>query len=260
MRSLFLSLALLPALAAAQEKNYTAAQLIGAVKAAKPAGCVYARLRMEHRDAGGKQTVLQAQLKRRPLPEGSETLYQLLFPKERKGEALLLRVKGGGFSGATYAPGQGVHPLKAGDRTAGVFGTALTIDDAIADFLDWPQQQIVGREKEGAVPCYVVESRAPKSVSSPVTRVKSWIDETRLTEMKIELFKGGAQPVRSVITHKVMRGSSGWYAPVSFTVTDHATGASTKVEGVRSDNGISFTDADFTETAMQTIASPSGGK
>lgn len=258
MRFAFILLAvLLPAPAFAQEKNYSAAQLMGAVKAAKPPGGLYARLRMEHREAGGRQVVLQAQLKRRSTPDGSETLYQLLFPKERKGEALLLRVKGGGFSGAVFVPGQGRRALKSGDRSSGIFGTALTIDDVIAEFLDW-QHRIVGKEKEGAVPCTVIESSAPKSSSSPVTRVKSWIDETRLTAMKAEFFKTGGQPVRTVITHKVMRGSSGYYAPVSFTVTDHATGAATKIEGVRSDNGINFTDADFTDAAMGAITAPPG--
>ena len=78
--------------------------------------------------------------------------------------------------------------------------------------------------------------------------------------MKAEFFKAGDQPVRTVITHKVMRGSSGYYAPVSFTVTDHTTGASTKVEGVRSDHDVTFGDADFSEAAMETISSPSSSR
>ena len=67
----------------------------------------------------------------------------------------------------------------------------------------------------------------------------------------------GDQPLR-VITHKVMRGSSGFYSPVNFTVTDHANGASTKVEGVRSDADVTYTDADFSEAALQTITSAPG--
>lgn len=258
MRYALLIAALLPALCLAQEKNPTAPQLIAAVKAARPPGSLYARLRMEHKGAGGRSEVLQVQLKRRQTADGSETLYQLLFPKERKGEALLLRVKGGAFSGALFAPGQGRRALKPSDRTMGVFGTALTIDDAVAEFLDWPQQETVGKEKEGGVPCTVVESRAPKSSASPIKRVKSWIDDARLTAMKAEFFRSGDQPARTVITHKVMRGSTGYYAPVSFTVTDHATGAATKVEGVRSDRDVTFTDADFSDAAMEAIASPSG--
>jgi predicted RNA-binding protein YlxR (DUF448 family) len=257
MRYVLLFAALIPALAFAQDKNYSAAQLIAAMKAAKPSGGIYVRLRMEHRDAAGKQTVLQAQLKRRSTADGgTETLYQLLFPKERKGEALLLRVKDGSFSGTAFKPGQGRRALKESDRSSGIFGTALTIDDAIAEFLDWQQQEITGKEKEGAVPCTVIESRAPRSSSSGVTIVKSWIDETRLTAMRIDCFKDAGTPVRTVLTHKVLRGSSGYYAPSSFTVTDHATGASTKVEGVRSDKDITYTDADFSDSALETIAAP----
>ena len=258
MRSALLVLALLPVLCFAEEKNYTAPQLIAAVKAARPPGSLYARLRMEHKGADGKAEVLQVQLKRRHTAGGSETLYQLLFPKERKGEALLLRVKGGSFSGAVFTPGQGKRALKQSDRTMGVFGTALTIDDAVAEFLDWQQQEITGKEKEGGVPCTIIDSRAPKSSASPIKRVKSWIDDNRLTAMKAEFFKAGDQPSRTVITHKVMRGSTGYYAPVSFTVTDHTNGASTKVEGVRSDHDVNFTDADFSEAAMVAITTPSG--
>lgn len=258
MRSALLVVALLPMLCFAEEKNYTAPQLIGAVKAARPPGGLYARLRMEHKGAGGKSEVLQVQLKRRQTANGSETLYQLLFPKERKGEALLLRVKGGTFSGALFTPGQGKRALKPADRSMGVFSTALTIDDAVAEFLDWPQQEITGKEKDGGVPCTIIESRAPKSSSSPIRRVKSWIDDARFTAMKAEFFKSGEQPARTVITHKVMRGSTGYYAPVSFTVTDHTTGASTKVEGVRSDHDVNFTDADFSDAALETITTPSG--
>lgn len=259
MRSVLLLIAsILPALAFSQEKNYTAPQLIAAVKAARPPGSLYARLRMEHKGADGKTEVLQVQLKRRKTTEGSETLYQLLFPKERKGEALLLRVKGGTFTGAVSTPGQGKRALKPSDRTMGVFGTALSIDDAVAEFLDWSQQEITGKEKEGGAPCTIIESRAPKSSASPIKRVKSWIDDSRLTAMKAEFFKAGDQPARTVITHKVMRGSTGYYAPVSFTVTDHTTGASTKVEGVRSDHDVNFTDADFSDAALGGVTTPSG--
>lgn len=258
MRYALLLVTLIPALAFAQDKNYSAAQLIAAVKAAKPAGGIYARLRMEHRDANGTQTVLQAQLKRRPTADGgSETLYQLLFPKERKGESLLLRVKDGSFSGSVFVPGQGARALKPGDRSSGIFGTALTIDDAIAEFLDW-QPQMAGKEKEGSTPCTVIESRPPKSSSSDITLVKSWIDENRLTAMKIQFFKKADAPTRTVLTHKVLRGSSGYYSPASFTVTDHATGVSTKIEGVRSDKDITYTEADFSDAAMESITAPPG--
>ena len=245
---------LMPALSFAQTKTFTARELIAGVKAARPSGSLYARIRMEH---GG--TVLQVQVKRRALPEGgSESLYQVLFPAERKGEGLLLKARRGSFTGATFVPGKGMRPLKSGDRDTAVFGTAVDIEDLLASFLDWPNPEIVGQEKEGNVPCTIVELRAPKASASTFTRARCWIDEKRYATMRVEFYGSGEKPLKTVITHKVMRGSSGFYSPVNFTVTDHTNGASTKVEGVRSDSDVAYTDADFAEAALQTVVSAPG--
>lgn len=258
---LFLPLAvsLLPVLALAQAQSRTADELIAGLRAARPPSGIYARLRLEHSGEGGKSTTLQVQVKRRTAPDGgTESLYQVLFPRERKGEGLLLRIKDGNFTGAGFVPGAGVRSLKSSDRNLGLFGTALTVDDIIAAFLQWPVQEIVGHENVGNVPCTIVESRGGKALSSGTKRVRSWIDESRLAAMRVEKFAGSDQPVKIVVTHKVMRGSSGYFAPTSFTVTDHSSGAVTQVEGVRSESDIVYTDADFTGTALQSITAPSG--
>jgi hypothetical protein len=249
---------LMPILTQAQTKTFTARELIAGVKAARPSGSLYARLRMEHRGAG--ETVLQVQVKRRALPEGgSESLYQLLFPAERKGEGLLLRARRNVFTGATFVPSKGVRPLKTGDRDTAVFGTAVDIEDLLASFLDWPSPEIVGQEKEGNIPCTIVELRAPKGSASIFSRARCWIDEKRYATMRVEFFGSGDKPLKTVTTQKVMRGSSGFYSPVNFTVTDHTNGSSTKVEGVRSDTDVSYTDADFSDAALQTVT-PAPGK
>ena len=194
------------------------------------------------------------------MPEGgSESLYQLLFPAERKGEGLLLKARRGAFTGATFIPGKGLRSLKSGDRDTAVFGTAVDIEDLLASFPDWPNPEIVGQEKEGNVPCTIVELRAPKGSASTFARARCWIDEKRYAAMRVEFFGSGDKPLKTVLTHKVMRGSSGFYSPVNFTVTNHASGASTKVEGVRSDSDVSYSDADFSEAALQTVA-PAPGK
>jgi hypothetical protein len=255
MRLAILFAVLMPALSFAQTKTFTARELIAGVKAARPSGSLYARLRMDH---GGM--VLQVQVKRRALPEGgSESLYQLLFPAERKGEGLLLKVRRNVFSGAAFLPSKGARPLKPGDRDMAVFGTALTIDDLLASFLDWPSQEIVGQEKEGNVPCTIVELRAAKSSASMFDRARCWIDEKRYATMRVEFFGSGDKPLKTVTTQKVMRGSSGFYSPVIFTVTDHTNGSSTKVEGVRSDSDVTYSDADFSDGALQ-IVTPAPGK
>ena len=253
MRFAIFLAALMPVLGLAQTKTFTARELIAGVKAARPSGSLYARLRMDH---GG--AVLQVQVKRRASEGGSESLYQLLFPAERKGEGLLLKARRGAFTGATFVPGKGLRPLKSGDRDTAVFGTAVDIDDLLASFLDWPNPEIVGQEKEGNVPCTIVELRAPKGSASAFARARCWIDEKRYATMRVEFYGSGEKPLKTVITHKVMRGSSGFYSPVNFTVTDHTNGSSTKVEGVRSDTDVSYSDADFSEAALQTVTAAPG--
>jgi hypothetical protein len=90
-------------------------------------------------------------------------------------------------------------------------------------------------------------------------RGRCWIDEKRYATMRIEFFGSGEKPAKTVTTQKVMRESSGFYAPVIFTVTDHTSGASTRVEGVRSESDVNYSDADFTEAALQSVT-PAPGK
>ena len=236
-------------------QEYTAAQLIAGVKAAKPEGGIYARLRMTHSAQGAdKPETLQVQVKRRIASEGkSEHLYQLLFPAARKGEGVLLKIDGGQFTGSVYAPAAGIKSLSLSDRSLGLFGTALSIDDVIAEFLDWPSQTLKGTENLGNIPCHVIESNAPGTSKSTARRVLSWIDSKRFVTQKIEIYSNAGMPLKTVITEKVLRNKTGYYLPVTFTVTDHGTGARTTVEGIRSDSGLSFADSTFAPEALQTL-------
>ena len=108
------TLILLAASLSAASQDYTAEQLLAGVKAARPSGGIYARLRMSHTPAGAtKPETLQVQVKRRIAPNGkSEHLYQLLFPADRKGEGLLLKISDGQFTGASHSPTSGTKTLQ----------------------------------------------------------------------------------------------------------------------------------------------------
>lgn len=242
-----LALILLLLASPALSQTLTAPEFIATVKAAAPKGGVYLRGRMEQTSATGK-TVLQLQIKRRSLADGgSEHLYQLLFPKERKGESLLLHVQGNSFTGSSFVPGKGVTKLTSADRKLKVFGTDMTIDDILTDFLDWPKPEIVAHEKIGTADCSVVLCKEGSQ------KVKCWMDEKRYVPMKIEFYNSSDQPTRIVETGKVVRMDSGYFIPVSFTLSTPASGTSTLIEGTRSDAVGNYSDADFTEAAMQAI-------
>lgn len=244
--------AVLPVLG--ENRTYTGPEYIAGVKAARPKGGVYIRARLVQGSA-----VLQIQIKARNLPDGgNEKLVQVIFPKDRKGEALLLRSSHGGFSGGLFKPGQGVKALTAADRRLAVFGTDLTVEDLLADFLDWKQQKITGHEKMGAVPCVVIESVPDKGGKSP-SKAVSWIDEKRYVPMRVQIFDGGDKPARIVDSEKIMSGSSGYFMPTTFTVTTVASGSKTTVDGSSSRADLNYTDADFSDQALQQVTPPPSG-
>jgi Outer membrane lipoprotein-sorting protein len=161
---------------------------------------------------------------------------------------VLLRINGSSFSGAAFLPGKGVTSLNATDRHRALLGTDLTVDDLMADFLDWPQQTITGEEMLETVPCAVVESRQASA------KVKNWVDKKRYVTLKAEIYPtGGSTPLRTVHSIEARRSDSGFYVPVKFSVSTTATGTTTRVVGTGYEDSIPYTDADFTEVAMQQV-------
>ena len=132
---------------------------------------------------------------------------------------MLLRINGSSFSGAAFLPGKGVTTLNATDRHRALLGTDLTVDDLMADFLDWPQQTITGEEMLETVPCAVVESRQASA------KVKNWVDKKRYVTLKAEIYPtGGITPLRTVHSIEARRSDSGFYVPVKFSVSTTAAG------------------------------------
>jgi hypothetical protein len=232
--------------AAPGQTNYTAPQLVAAVKAARPQGDVQIRVSMKQ---AGKPT-LQVQVRRRTAANGDDLhLYQLLFPKPRKGEGLALRVAPNGrFSGWSFIPGGKPVALTPADRTKGLFGTDVLIEDLLAEFLDWSNHTSKEKVKLGSADCTVVESIPPKA--GTIQRVVSTIEDERLYPRKVEVFGSDNKLLRTVETRKVMRSKSKYYVPVEFSVVNQATGSRTDVAGVGLQDDVTFTDDDFSDAAL----------
>ena len=61
---------------------------------------------------GATKETLQLQIKERRTKGASEVVYQVLFPKERKGESVLLKKIGtGSASGSVFVPPNTVRPI-----------------------------------------------------------------------------------------------------------------------------------------------------
>ena len=180
----------------------SAPELAAQLSAKQQDGTSHIRLRMEV--SGEAKVVLQLQIKSRASRAGTDLVYQVLFHKERKGEAVLLRRSGGRISGALFTPPDKVRPLAAAQLDEPLFGSDLSYEDVIANFLAWDQQAIVGTEVVDRVSCTILESKPGKGERSSYSSVRTWVDTRRLVPLRIEKYSGPGRVVRRIDTTRVV--------------------------------------------------------
>jgi len=217
-------------------------------------GSSYVRLRMEI-DGPAKQ-ILQVQIKQRRTKTSSEVVYQVLFPKERKGESVLLRQTDGHVAtGFVFTPPSTVRPIS--DLKDSLLGSALSYEDAIENFFAWPQQAFVGAEDVSGVKCQILESKPGKGAHSIYASVRSWIDPQRLVPMRIEKYSSPGQVARRIDTTRVVDDGDN-HIPANLSVSGGRADASTQINGSRIKHDVTFTDAEFTPEGFKEVTIPHG--
>ncbi len=121
----------------------TAQELAARLSAVQQDGSSYVRLRMEVKPSSGAAASLQIQIKQRRTNSGSEVVYQVLFPKEQKGEAVLLRQSAGhSASGTLFVPPDKEQSLDSSKMKEPLLGSDLCYDDVVENFFAWPRQSV----------------------------------------------------------------------------------------------------------------------
>ena len=231
----------------------SAPELAAQLSAKQQDGTSHIRLRMEL--SGEAKVVLQLQIKSRASRAGADLVYQVLFPKERKGEAVLLRRSGGRISGALFTPPDKVRPLAAAQLDEPLFGSDLTYEDVIDSFFAWDQQAIVGTEVVDRVSCTILESKPGKGERSSYSSVRTWVDTRRLVPLRIEKYSGPGRVVRRIDTTRVVTDDKGRAIPANLTIRG-ARGSVTELDGSRLKHGVTFSDAEFTPEGLGQITPP----
>jgi len=161
----------------------TGNDLASRLSALRQNGASYVRLRMEIK--GATTETLQIQIKERLTKSSSEVVYQVLYPKERKGESVLLRKSGNGpANGSVFVPPDTLRPID--DLKEPLFGSDLSYEDAVDNFFAWDQQEIIGTEEVDGVKCPILQSKPGKDEHSIYGSVRSWIDVRRLVPLRVE--------------------------------------------------------------------------
>ena len=251
--SLFLCLIPLASLAAdAESSALTAPELASRLSAKQQDGNALIRLRMEL--PGDAKSVLQLQIKSRASRAGTDLVYQVLFPKERKGEAVLLRRSGSRVTGTLFTPPDKVRPLAAAQLDEALFGSDLSYEDVIDNFFAWDQQAIVGNEVVDRVNCTILESKPGQREHSSYSSVRTWVDTRRMVPLRIEKYSGPSRMLRRIDTTRVVNDDKGRPIPANLSIRG-PRGTVTELDGSRIKHGVTFSDAEFLPQGLGEIGS-----
>jgi hypothetical protein len=227
-------------------KGSSAAELASRLSAMRQDGTSSIRMRMEIR--GESKTNLQLLVKQRRTKDTSEVVYQVLWPKERKGEAVLLRKSGNGSTtGAHFIPPNTVKTI--GDASEPLFGGDLAYEDIVDNFFAWDQQAIVGNEVVDGVECQILESK-PGKANSIYGSVKTWVDPRRAVPLRVEKFSSSGKVIRRIDTLRVVP-SDGRQIPSNLSVRGPGKGDGTILDGSKIRHDVKFADREFTPEGLK---------
>jgi hypothetical protein len=247
---------LVPSVRAEDAAPVSARELAARLSAGLQDGSSTVRLKMEVRAAAnGPKTVLQLQMSARRSQGASEVVYQVLWPKERKAESVLLRRIGDRApSGTLFTPPDSLRTLTSAQLKEPLFGSDLAYADLIENFFAWDNQSIVGTETVDRVACQILESKPGKGDRSIYGRVRSWIDVKRLVPLRVEKYAESGQLARRIDTTRVAEDDTDRKVAASLMVRRPGQDSITEIEGSKSRHDVSHPDSDFTPEALRALS------
>src|SRR5437762_8409486 len=216
---------------------------------AKESGSTFVRIRMQ---GGSGNETLQVQIKSRVSDAASDVVYQILFPKERKGESVLLHRAGNKFTATSFTPPNTIKQIA--EMSQALLGTDLSYEDIIDSPFAWSQQAIVGTQDIDRFPCQILESK-PGGHTSSYAGVKTWVDPRRMVPLQIEKYDSAGKVVRRInITRMLLDGGDS--LPADLEVS-RPGGSVTHITGSSIKRGLNFSDTEFTAEGLKELKSTS---
>ena len=242
---------------AAEAPAIAAKDLAAQLSALQQDGSSFVRLKLSAKPAGAAKFSLQLQIKQRRTLGSTEVVYQVLWPKERLGEAVLVKQSGNGAASASlFTPPNTVRTLSAAQMKEALFGSDLSYADVVENFFAWENQTIVGTEMVDKVNCQILESKPGKGQRSTYSGVRTWVDARRLVPLRIEKYLPSGALARRIDTRDVATDDKGRSVPANLTVSSPQQGSTTDLEGSKLKHGVALTDRDFTPEGIKEITTP----
>lgn len=235
-----------------------ASDLAARLSASRQDGAAFVRLRLEMKPAGGgAKTTLQLQVKERRTKSATELVYQVLWPKERKGEAVLLRKTTGRAPGGSYfTPPDRLRALDASQMKEPLFGSDLSYEDLTDDFFAWENQATVGTEVVNRVSCQILESKPGKGDHSSYAKVRSWVDTRRMVPLRVEKYSASGNLARRIESTRVATDDKHRHVPASLSIRGPREDSVTELDGSSIRHDVIFAERDFTAEGMKDLTPP----
>ena len=190
-----------------------------------------------------EKTALQIQIKERRSESAVDVAYRILWPKNRAGEAVLIHQKTGRApTGSVIGPDG--KQTGTSNTSQSIFGSHLSMADAVENFYAWKNQSLGGTATIDGVKCQILESKPRPEDFSIYGHVRSWVDLRRMVPLLIEKYLPSGKVARKISTTRVV--SQGDNLPSSMSIQQPGEPGLTELEGSKLKRAAVFTDRDFT--------------
>ena len=218
---------------------------------ARQDGSTFVRVRME--SGGAEKQILQLQIKSRVSGGSADIVYQILFPRERKGEAVLLHRSGEKSVGTLFTPPNSTRAIGSGQLNQPLFGSDLSYEDIIDNPFTWSQQAIVGSETINGTTCQILESKPGSGRKSSYSKVRTWVDSGRLIPLRIEKYDASGKVLRRINTTRVMLDGD---ESIPANLSVQSSSGTTELDGSRIKRSVTYADAEFTPEGLKQLSVP----
>jgi Outer membrane lipoprotein-sorting protein len=236
----------------------SAANLASQLSAFRQDGASFVRLRLEVKQPPGTaKTTLQLQIKQRRTKTATNVVYQVLWPKERKGEAVLLqKAANQAATGSLFMPPGTMHPLDNSQMKQPLFGSDLSYEDVLENFFAWEHQAITGTEVVSGVSCQILESKPGKSDHSSYASIRTWVDTRRLVPVRIEKYLASGQVALRIDSTKVAADDNHRPVTANLTVRGQRQDSVTELDGSSIRHDVTYADREFTPEGIKELTPP----
>ena len=236
----------------------TAKDLAAKLGALQQDGSSYVRLTLDVKPPSGSPNIaLQLQIKQRRTVTATEVIYQVIWPKARAGEGVLLRQTAGqAASGSYFTPPDTLRPLTASQLKEPLFGSDLTFADVLENIFAWQQQALVGTEVVDRVSCQILESKPGNGQRSNYGSVRTWVDLRRMVPMRIEKYLSSGVLARRITTTRVSADDRKNRIPSDLMIVGERADSATELKGSRINHAVSYAKETFTTLGLKDMSVP----